>query len=205
MKQLLFILFSFAVVSHGWAYQTKHKPDPKAKALNDSAAKKYQQAMGDRTKLQPILKLLDAAIKTDSGYYEAWNNKLSLLGQLDQFENEYKSLKTMTRLFPGTEDVQFNLGILEYKTNRSKDAIATFTGLLNHYNMLLEKNKNNGNTRGLLYYKGIVLILLNRESEGKAILTNLFTSENNQYTKSQIGFYVNSSRQEIIEDRVPGK
>jgi len=161
--------------------------------------------MGDRTKLQPILKLLDAAIKTDSGYYEAWNNKLSLLGQLDQFENEYKSLKTMTRLFPGTEDVQFNLGILEYKTNRSKDAIATFTGLLNHYNMLLEKNKNNGNTRGLLYYKGIVLILLNRESEGKAILTNLFTSENNQYTKSQIGFYVNSSRQEIIEDRVPGK
>jgi len=205
MKQLFLLLYLFIATHYTAAGEVKHKPNPKAKALNDSAAKKYQETTGDIAKLQKIFPLLDAAIKIDSYYYEAWNNRLALQGQLDQFENEFQALKTMSRLFPFEEDVQFSLGILEYKTGRNKEALATFNKLLDHYNKLLERNKNNTNTRGLLYYKGIVLILIDKVGEGKAIMTKLFNEEQDPWKKSGIGFYINSSRQEIINDRIPGK
>src|ERR1700735_2275321 len=103
MKKWLLLLPCFFIFHCVKGQQPKHKPNPRAKALNDSAASKYRQAMGDPVKLQQKSKLCEAAIKIDSYYYDAWNNRIALQGQLDQFENEYKSLKTMERLFPGIE------------------------------------------------------------------------------------------------------
>lgn len=205
MKQLFIILICFFITNYSSAQHAKHTPKPKAKALNDSAASKYRRALGDTAKMKEVISLLDAAIRADNNYYEAWNNKLSMQGQMEQFEDAYKTAKAMEHVFPKEEEVQFHLAILAYVTKRNKEAMATWNKLLDHYNALLEKNKNNANTKGLLYNKGIVLILLDKQNEGKAILNKLYKEEKDPYVQSSIAFYINSSREQIINDKIPGK
>jgi tetratricopeptide (TPR) repeat protein len=205
MKYALTLLSCLLTVNYCLAQHATHTPSPKAKALNDSAASRYAKCNGDPDKIKDVIPMLDAAIKVDSYYFEAWNNKVALQGQLDQYENAYKTLRTMEHLFPKKEEVQFELAILEYVTKRTKEANATWGKLLDHYNALLVKNPNNGNTKGLLYNKGITLILLDKANEGKAILNKLYNDEKDYYVKSSIAFYINSTKEQIIADKIPGK
>ena len=45
---------------------------------------------------------------------------------------------------------------------------------------------------------------MDKEREGKQILTDIYNKEADDLTKSYIGFYVNSKKEEIIADMIPG-
>jgi hypothetical protein len=78
--------------------------------------------------------------------------------------------------------------------------------LLAYYENVLKKAKPNSvlekNTQ---ISKGKALILANRIVEGKALLRKIHDADSNPFNKSYLAFYINSSREEIILDMVPGK
>jgi tetratricopeptide (TPR) repeat protein len=205
MKYILAFCFSMLVAIPCHAQSGTHKPSQKAKQLMDNATAKYMRSHGDPDSLADVARMVDAAIKADSLYLEAWSNKVALLCQSARHEQAIKELKKMQRLFPRDFEPMFNCGILEYKTNRTNDAIATFNKLLKQLNTDLEKYKNKPEYKAILINKGIVLILLDQAGEGKRLLNKLYNEEPDMYTKSYIAFYINSTKQAIIDDRIPGQ
>lgn len=205
MKNLL--LFFLCIL---WAFscgaQAKpYKPNPKAKKLEDSAIHVFTTSDGSKGSYTRVNNLLDAALKADPKWYEGWSNLLAFLGRTDQFEKCLVTAKKMVQLFPKEPDALFNCGIMQYKTGHPADAMICFAKLLKFYNDLLAKDPKNPHYNDLLTQKGIVLILMDRDKEGKTILRRLYTDETDPYKKSFIAFYVNKSKNEIIEDKVPGK
>lgn len=181
-----------------------HTPLPNAKKLVDTAAAMYARSAGNPANIKKVITVLDAAIKADNNYYDAWINKMTLQCQLGKYTDALGTLHKMEKVFPGSDDVLFIIGILQYKTNQKPAAAATFSKLLAHYNATIEKKTNEAVKKQAIINKGIVLILLDKASEGKAILNTLYLQEKDPYTKSYMAFYINSSKEAIIEDRVPG-
>jgi len=189
-----------------WGQAAAYKPTPKAKRLEDSAINIYTKSHGAPENNEKVRKLLDAALQQDPKYYEGWANKLSFQCRLDQFDNGLITAKKMTLLFPEQADAFFNYGVLQYITGHEKDANISFGQVLTIYNNILEKNKNNPSAyKSILTQKGIILLLLDRTNEGKRILGKLYREEKDEYVKSYIAYYFNSTKDDIIKDRVPGK
>lgn len=204
MKYFIVFLISALAIIQCHAQAVKHKPGPAAKIIIDSAASKYMRAGSNKDSLKVVDILLDRAIKIDSLDYDAWLNKLTFQCRLQHFDNAIATLKKMDRIFRGEGEVQFLLGILFYKTGHSKDAVTTLNKLLKQYNTDLQKGDKDPNYKNILISKGIVLILVDNPTEGKNILHKLYNEEKDPYTQSYLGFYINSNKEEIINDRVPG-
>jgi tetratricopeptide (TPR) repeat protein len=205
MKYLGLMLLCLSGFIYCDAQAPNHVPKPKAKTLEDSAISKYQRSGAEPAKMKEVFKLLDEAVKEDNLYREGWINKMTLESQMDQFEAALKTLKRMEQFFPKDLEVQFHTGIMLYKTGKNKEALAMFNKQLDEYNTMLKTNPKSGNAKGWMINKGIVLILMDRDKEGKQILTKIYNEEKEYYQKSYLAFYINGSKQEIIEDRVPGK
>jgi tetratricopeptide (TPR) repeat protein len=203
MKYFGLLLIYLSAFYYSDARAQTHIPKPKAKAMEDSAISKYQRSAGEPEKMKEVFKLLDNAVKEDNLYREGWINKMTLECQVDQFETALRTLKRMEQFFPKDLEVQFHTGILLYKTGKTKESIAMFNKQLDEYNTMLKTNPKSPNAKGWMINKGIVLILADRDKEGKAILTKIYNEEKEYYQKSYLAFYINSSKQEIIEDRSP--
>jgi tetratricopeptide (TPR) repeat protein len=184
---------------------SKHRPDPVAKSYLDSATAKYNRSGGDIVLLKEVGDLVDKAIKKDSLFMDAWVNKITLQNQLGQKDAALKTTRKMVRVFPNEVDALYISGIMEYHTAHKKEALVSLNKLLKIDNSILGKNENDPKFKGVLINKGIVLLLLDREGEGRMLLERIFDAEQDPYVKSYIGFYVNSTKEQIIEDRVPGK
>jgi hypothetical protein len=205
MKYLIICLISISGFTHCIAQTKKHITDPKAKQLNDNALTIFMRSPDNPDTILVVNHMLDAALKIDSNYYEGWVNKLSLQCHFDHFEDGLKTAKKMMRIFPSNDETKMFCGILQYKTGHKEDALAIFTKLLKQYNAALEKNKKNPENRGLLFNKGIILVLVDKTYEGKILLKSIYDSEKDPMIKSNIAFYVNSTKDQIIDDKIPGK
>jgi tetratricopeptide (TPR) repeat protein len=205
LRYFIIFLISISGFSSSHAQTKKHITNPKAKLLNDQAIRLFTSGGQSPDTVAKVNRLLDEAVKLDSNYYEGWINKLSFQCHYDHYTEGLKTLKRMSRIFPGIDEVTMFYGVLQYKTGNKTEALAAFGKLLKKYNGLLEKNKNNANTKGLLFNKGVILIMTDKTAEGQALLRKLYEEEKDPMTKSNIAFYVNSTRDQIIEDKIPGK
>ncbi len=205
LKYVVLFLICVSGFAPGNAQTKKHVTNPKAKQLNDQALKLYTTAGDKPDSLARINRMFDEAIKIDSYYYEGWSNKLSFQCHFDHFAEGLKTVKKMMRLFPKADEVDMFYGVLEYKTGHKAEAAAVFNKLLKKYNSLLENNKDNKNTKGLLFNKGVMLVLADKDAQGKALLRKIYEEEKDPMVKSNIAFYANSTKEQIIDDKIPGK
>ncbi len=183
----------------------KHRPDPVAKIYLDSATAKYNRSGGELVLLKEVGDLVDKALKKDTLFMDAWVNKITLQNQLGQSDAALKTTRKMVRVFPKEADALYVSGIMEYHTGHRKEALVSLNKLLKIDNAILGKNENDPKLKGVLINKGIVLMLLDRQGEGRILLERIFDAEQDPYVKSYIGFYLNSTKEQIIEDRVPGR
>lgn len=203
MRHLFFLIcFLGTVVCFG---QGKHKVSPALKVKMDTAAARYVRAMGDPKALAQILSLIDGVIKKDSLYYDAWVNKLHIECQLNKYPTGLKTVRTMNRLFPHEADAMMLGGVMEYHMGNKIEASYYFNRLLSLDNTFLKGHEKDPKYKAVWINKGIVLILLDRTAEGKAILQKIYDAEPDPYVQSYIGFYIQKSKDEIIADKVPGK
>lgn len=179
---------------------------PMAVALNDSAVARYMRHMDSEDSVKAVFRLFDKALKIDSGYYDGWLNKMSLHCRLGDYKTGLSTLRRMERLFPNDEGVLLYTGILLYQSGNTVGAMGYFNRLLAYYDNVLRGAKPNSvlqkNTQ---ISKGKALILANKVAEGKALLRKIHDADSNPFNKSYLAFYINSSREEIIHDMVPGQ
>lgn len=189
------------------AQGTEHrKGSPKAVALNDTAIARYMRYMDSDDSVKAVFRLFDKALKTDSGYYDGWLNKMSLHCRLGDLKTGLSTLRRMERLFPNDEGVLLYTGILLYQTGNTVGAMGYFNKLLAYYENVLRKAKpNTVLQKNTQISKGKALILANKVAEGKALLRKVHDADTNPFNKSYLAFYINSSREDIIRDMVPGQ
>lgn len=201
---LLIPVFVFsAFISTG---QTKaYKPRPKARQLEDSAIHLFTKSGGAPEFNPAVTKLLQQAVAIDPKYSEGWHNLLDFQCRTDHMAEGLKTAKKITELFPGQLDALLSYGVLQYVNNLQPASRATFEKLLKQYELLLVKEKDSKIRRGLMTQKGIALILADRSDEGKKLLRQLHSDETDDYMKSFLAFYINSTKDAIIKDKIPGK
>lgn len=204
MKHLLIFLICINSCFHCEA-QSPHVPNPKAKLINDKAINTYTGYSTNHDSIVSVIRQLDKALKIDSNYYNAWTNKLGFQCQIGQYENALETAKRMEHIFPNETDIIFFGGILQYKVGYTSDAEATFNKLLKIYDSVHDKNNNSDHLKTTLLNKGLALIIVNRDNEGRKILAKLRDDESDPAVKQYINAYVTKSREEIIDDMIPGK
>lgn len=171
----------------------------------DTASARYIRSGAEPKKLQEVLTFIIGIIKKDSLYYDAWVNKLHVECQLNRFDVGLQTARTICRLFPNEPDALMVGGVMEYHTGHKKEAGYNFNKLLSLDNTILKGHEKDPNYKGVWINKGIVLILLDRSAEGKAILQKVYDAEKDPYVQSYLGFYIQKSKDEIIADKVPGR
>ncbi len=205
MKYCIILLVILSFSFHSVAQPLNYKVNPKAKRLDDSAIKLFTTCGESADCYKKINVLLDEAVKIDPKWYEGWANLISYLGRTDQYDKCLTASIKLLQLYPDAPEAVFNCGIIQYKTKHPADALISFGHLLKIYDNLLLKKPKIPNYNAVLTQKGITLILMDKDFEGKSILRKLYTDETEPYQKSFIAFYINKTKAEIIEDRIPGK
>lgn len=185
--------------------QISKKGTPAAKKLNDSAINIYMRSNDSPDSMAKELRLLELALKIDSNYFDGYMSKMNLEGHYNKLDNALKTAQKMMRIFPDEPEPFLMAGLLQYTLGKKTEATATFNKTLKIYNSLLVKIKSPAKVvQAFKIRRGITMILLDKEREGKQILTDIYNKEADDLTKSYIGFYVNSKKDEIIADMLPG-
>ncbi len=204
MKYLFILLLTIAHTYYCGAQGRKHKVAPALKTIMDTAAAMYVRSDNEPARLKEILGIMNGVIRKDSLYWDAWINKLTLECRLDKFDIALKTVRTMNRLFPDEVDALMFGGVLEHHAGNKVQARYHFNKLLSLDNTLLKGHEKDPQYKAVWINKGIVLILLDRAPEGKAILQKIYDAETDPYVQSYIGFYIMKSKEEIILDKIPG-
>ena len=200
MKFLFIFLIAVQGYVHCSAQASKSAHNATAVLLNKTAQEIFIRANGSPDTLNRIGMLLDSAIKLDNNYYDAWYNKLCFQCHKERYEDGLKTVRKMKKLFPAKTDPYLYCGVLEYVTGHKKEATASFNTLLKMFSESKRKD-----SKPVIMWKAISLILVDRPGEGKTILQSLYNAEADGYTKSYIAYYINSSKDEIIKDKIPGR
>lgn len=204
MKCIILTLAVTSVCYSGRA-QTAHVPALKAQQLNDEAVTKYIKYGTNTDSIKAALRLLGQAVVADSGYYNAWTNKLDFECQAGLYESALKTTNSMVRLFPAEVNVLFLNGVLQFKTGHSKDGIAVFNKLLKLYDAMPAGRENADNLKTIQINKGIALILVGRKKEGEDILTQLGSKEKDPAVKHYLMAYIGKPKAAIVTELIPGK
>lgn len=186
-------LISLLLILSISACSQKHKTDPQAKLLSDSAIKIYFHAYGDTLKLKTGLSLLDRATEIDSNYWKGYFNKAMFLDTLHYYDRELKTLWDLVRIKP--EDPYSYLYIGNFHERVNRDTIASnkyYTTALSHFNIILDTmNVKNKDYEYLLFEKGGLLVRLHRNKEGIDLFKKLYNTTTDKNLKELLPDYIN--------------
>ena len=205
MKYISLFICCLSIAMITQAQSSVYKVNPKAKKLDDSAVVVFKKCTDYTKCYDRVYDLLQTAVKIDPKWKQGWQNLVDFLGLTNQLEKCLVAAQKMHQLFPADISAYFNLGILQYKTGHKQDAQAAFNKVLDYYTNELYKNFKSPNYNDILVEKAIMLILCDKTEEGKAFLRQIYNGESDPYKKSYIAFYINKSKDEIIDDKIPGK
>jgi tetratricopeptide (TPR) repeat protein len=205
MKNFLIVVLYILLAYNSEGQTTSYKPSPGSKHLEDSAIQLFTQSYDNKDTLAKVKKLLDLIIKKEPKYYGGWADLLTFLGRIGQHDQCIALAKKITQQFPNEPDGFVNYGVLLYTSGNAKESAGPFARALKLYENMLQKNKKSPIYNSILTQKAILLILNNNAPEGKKILRIIHDQETDPYKKSYLAFYINSDKETIINDRVPGK
>jgi len=203
MKGRFIFLFAMMAFVQSWA-QYDHTPNAVAKQLNDQAVGIYIKHNSSPDSVAVAIRLLDRAVSADSLYYSAWTNKLGYECQIKKYDAAVKTTDNIIRIFPKMNDILFFRGILQFKIRHDKEAKATFEALIKTYDSAPVIKKNNEDLKTDVINKAIALKLIGKTEEGNTILRKLAVGEHDPAIKKYVESYITYSKENIIEQMVPG-
>jgi tetratricopeptide (TPR) repeat protein len=189
------------------------RPKPFAARLLDSA---MRINMVDHRKLTDVennqlvsqgIAILNKAIKADSTYMEAYDLKFGWEKELKRYDNLIVTGKKILNLTSGQPEAEvlLRMGECYELINNIDSAKAYYQRALSLYDQqITEMKQNNATSDYEMSYKGLVLILLNREQEGRAIFKEL--SENpatNKFENQLFQNYLKTPRDEFLRKLNP--
>lgn len=164
MKNIIvFILLSVAFVCNAQpsAYNSK------SIELNNHAVEIFAKSNGDKVRLKEALVILDDAIKFDTSYYLAYQNKANVLCKLKKYDAAIKTLEKVIRLHKNSAEVLALQGFILEKSGKKKEATAKYQASFTAYERLIKESPNKVeyqvNQAFLLFF------LVNKEASQKRI------------------------------------
>lgn len=177
---------------------SKYPVNSQAKKLNDSAvhlmiySKDYLRS----------LELLNEAIKIDSNYFIAYNNKFAVLGLLKPTNSELilETLKKLNTLKPNAPQFYLYIGLIYLKKGDSLNTKKYLTDAISHTDQILDTmHQSNIAYKLMLENKAFCMIISGDEEKGRNIIQQLYNQETNSSYKKKVGSFLTKSRQEIID------
>ncbi len=137
------------------------------------------------------IEIIDKAIKADSTYLDGYQLKFGWETELRQYDNMIVTGKKVLKLTPDSDvyrpETTCQIGEAYELTGKADSAKAYYQKALMLYDQQLSKEDNDNIIHDEMYHKAIVLILLNREQEGRTILKEL--CENTMINKFERQLY----------------
>jgi tetratricopeptide (TPR) repeat protein len=201
----LFILFTCVACGQSGKKleaTSKHKVDPKAVQLSDSAFKIVRQSFFNDSNQVKAIKLLDQATEIDSEYYRAYWNKLSLQDHLKKYDDAIRTAQHIMRIMKDNSPYfYFTVGQLYYKNNDSVMANKYFKDALNFYDKISDTiTSDNHDYNSFLLSKGILLVVNNQEEKGKQLLKKAYDRESEGPQRKIIESIMTQSKRELLEN-----
>jgi len=188
------------------------RPKPFAARLLDSAMRinlvdhrKLTEAENNQL-LDHGVEILNKAIKADSTYVDAYELKFGWEKELKRYDGLIATGKKILKL-AGYDNAQttFCIGEAYELTGRVDSAKVYYQKALSLYDReITEMGKNGIDISYEMSKKALVLILLNREQEGRAILKKLSeTPLMNKYERQMYHDYLVTPRDKFLKDMKP--
>jgi tetratricopeptide (TPR) repeat protein len=189
------------------------RPKPFAARLLDSA---MRTNMVDHRKLTNAennqlvsrsIEILNKAIRVDSIYLEAYELKFGWEQELKRYGSLIVTGKKILKLTSGQPEAEITLRMGEsYELINNIDSAKVYylRALSLYEQQINEMKQNNAAYDYEMSYKALVLILLNREQEGRAILKDLSEAAPvNKYLKQEYHNFFLTSREKFLKDLKP--
>ena len=189
------------------------RPKPFAARLLDSAMRtsrvdhrKLTDAENNQLISRCVL-ILNKAIKADSTYFEAYNLKFGWEQELKRYDSLIVTGQKILKLTSGQPEAEILLRMGEsYElTNHTDSAKAYYQRALSLYdNQINEMKQNNVVSHYEMSFKALVLILLHRDEEGRAIFKELSEAPSvDEYEKQEYHKYLITSRDKFLKNFKP--
>jgi len=182
-------------------------PKPFAARLLDSAMNvgiygERRMTNDERKQLAGMrIDIINKAIKIDSSYRDAYELKFGWEIELKRYDSIIVTGKKMLNL--GSYDsakVMYRIGECYELTGKIDSARSWYQTALSLYDQQISKMDKNDREFGYtMSYKALVLILLNREQEGRAIFKKLSEAPTNKFEKEKYHNYLMTSRDKFLQ------
>ena len=165
--------------------QPKHKINPEARKLNDSATNiVFHGIPTDSGAYKSAISLLNRAIKIDSDYYIAYKNRFSYQSALKEYNGALESAKQMLKLHPNDPSVLTLAGeAYEWTGNKTSATLCYNNALLNFHKILDTMNVQNRSYCGLATGEAMVLILLNKKQQSDDYIKEVLKKDTDPINK----------------------
>jgi len=180
--------------------QPKHKINPEARKLNDSAFNMVFHAISkDSAIYKNAIGLLDRAIKIDSNYFIAWWSKFSYQNELKDYKGALPTAKKMLTLKPNDPVAIMFTGEAYEKAGDSSSAVKYYKEALLKYNGILDTmSVKNYYYKSMETSKAIILILLNQQKQSRDMLQPIYQKETDSLYKSFYRDIMSYTRKEAL-------
>jgi len=188
------------------------EPKPFAARLLDSAMNlgmEGERRMTDNERKQLAVQkinIINKAIKVDISYRDAYELKFGREIELKRYDSIIVTGKKMLNLHPyDSAQVEYRIGECYELTGKIDSAKSYYQKALSLYDQQISKmDKNDGGFSYAMSYKALVLILLNRQQEGRAIFKKLSEAPmTNNFEKEVYHNYLVTSRDEFLQKLDP--
>ncbi|MEO6976834.1 MAG: hypothetical protein ABI113_00605 [Mucilaginibacter sp.] len=179
------ILALLPLTWHFSCAQPKHKINPEARKLNDSAINiVFRGIPTDSGAYKNAISVLNQATNIDSDYYIAYKNRFSYQSALKQYGGALESAKHMLKLHPNDPNVLTLTGEAYEWTGDKKTATSYYEKALPNYNKLLDTMsiKNRGYS-GFVISKATVLTLLNKKEQSDTYIKEVLKKDTDPINK----------------------
>lgn len=192
-----------AVLTLTWYFscaQPKHKFNPEAIKLNDSAFRMVSHALPtDSTIYKNAIALLNRAIKIDSNYLIAWWSKFSYQNELKDYKGALSTAKKLLLLNPDNVTIISITGQAYEKAGDSLSAVKYYKNALSRYNKILDTmSAKNDAYKSMVTSKAITLILLNQQKQSHDMMQVIYEKETDSLYKSFYRDIMNYTRKDAL-------
>lgn len=192
-----------ALLSLTWYFscaQPKHKINPEARKLNDSAVYMIFHAMQpDSAPYKNAINLLNRAIKIDSNYYIAYQNRFAYQTQSKQYSAALESAKHMLKTHPDDATILALTGCAYERAGDQISASRCYNNALSNYQKILDTMSiRNRDYCFFVTGKASALILLNKNEQSYAYLKEILQKDTNPLNKQLYEQLLADSRNDIL-------
>jgi len=187
-------------------------PKPFAARLLDSAMNlgmvRETRITDDERKQLDVrrINIINKAIKIDNSYLDAYELKFGWEIELKRYDSIIVTGKKILNLAPGdSAQVMYRIGECYELTGKADAARSWYQKALSLYDQQISKMDGNDRISGYeMSYKALVLILLSREQEGRAIFKKLSeTPTINKFEREMYHKYLMTSRDGFLQKLDP--